>query len=303
MYEAYWGITELPFLQPGHRPASRMHEEAMCRIIFLLESDYPIVLLTGKKGAGKSSLLHQLKNRWKKSNEFSVLHVDFHKIPIRQVASSLLAQTGHRNISNETLEKSWSIFQQCVRENRQNHSLVIFDHISTESVEASGTVQYLYHLAQQPQFPLNLVVVLDTDSNAESGQVLLDRYLDLSPMQNNLEFLTHFEMRNYIHSALERVGAKRVIFDDNSLNALFNSTNGQLGKINQLCDVCMLAGMLDRREIINEVIVHAAAAELWTDRLPQSRSTSDGHKKMEDIVFPESTSQQLDIPGDGVVTV
>jgi len=70
MYLAHWGLSRSPFgghLDPALFLASASHEEALARLLFLVDHRRRLGLLLGGRGSGKSTVLEVLASRLRKS--------------------------------------------------------------------------------------------------------------------------------------------------------------------------------------------------------------------------------------------
>jgi general secretion pathway protein A len=271
MYANYWGLSEIPFkntLDVRWFYESPGHEEALARLLFLIEQHRRCGVLWGPSGTGKSLILELLR-REAARNGGEVALVDVLGHGSREMLWEVLAGLGLAPGVDDSQFRLWRLLHDHVLANR--HSLaalvLVLDHIDRAQTDCLAAIERLQHLSAGGQTGLTLILGVTSERAGGHAQTLCD----ISDLRIDLAPLNRQEMQQYVESLLGRAGAARPLFDAPALDRLFDESRGVPREVNRLCDLALLAGMADQAAHVDESIVGAAAEELHV-RLPATRS-------------------------------
>lgn len=256
---AHWGFDRWPFSHPratGFRTVGVAHEEALARLLFLVDERRRCGWLVGSAGTGKSCLFRQVKSYAERHGR-CCLSIDTTAIGDADIATQLecqlLADRGDINSPSQ----SWSHVQQCFL----NLALVgqpivvLLDQFDLAINDAPLAACRLMSLADSTGAELTLL--LSTRGPLTSRE-LLDR-VDLTV---ELNAWSSDETNRFVKDAMRTAGATQEIFLPSAIATLQEVTHGIPRNVVQMCDLSLLAAMNDNRQQIDADLVEAIASEL-----------------------------------------
>lgn len=267
MYAAYWGLAESPFkntLDPRWFFESQGHEEALARLLYLVEQRRRCGLVSGVAGTGKSLVLEVLRSQAVRSGSHVAL-VDLVGRTARELLWETLAGLGFWPGADDAPHRLWRRVQEHIAANRfARFSLVLlFDHLDRAQPECIVAIERLAQLSAGGQTGLTLILASRNQQAPEMLHQVSDVRIDLGPIERE-------QIRQHVETLLARAGAERPIFDESAFDRLYDETRGIPRQINRLCELALLAGMAEQVATIGEPIIAAAADDLH-QRRPAAR--------------------------------
>jgi len=262
MYANYWGLSDIPFrntLDTRWFYQSPTHDEALARLLFLIENRRRCGVLSGAAGTGKSLLLGILAGEAARTGG-EIAHVDLVGRSSHEMLWEIVAELGVPAGPDDAATRLWRKLHDHILANRfARASLVLLlDHLDRAHAECVAVVERLQHLASSGEIGLTLIVGVRDGRTA----VLAPVFREISDLRIELDALDRTETQYYIETLLTRAGATQELFDSSAIDRLFAETRGVPRHLNRLCDLALLAGMADHALRIDETIVTAAAEEL-----------------------------------------
>jgi general secretion pathway protein A len=271
MYADYWGLAEIPFknrLDTRWYFDSPGHDEALARLIFLVEQHRRCGVLSGLSGTGKSLILELLRRETVRTGAEVVL-VDVLGCGGRELLWEILATLGKAGGTDDSSHRLWIRLQDHIRVNCDASLplVLILDHLDRAQPDCLVTVERLQHLSSAAHSGLTLVLGVSNDRAAAQAEFLRD----ISDLRIDVVPLDRGQTQKYVETLLERAGADRPLFDSSAFDRLFDAALGIPRQINRLCDLALLAGMADQVPQIDEGIIATVAEELQA-RAPADRN-------------------------------
>lgn len=278
MYADYWGLAESPFkntLDPRWFFESPGHEEALARLLFLVEQQRRCGLVSGAAGTGKSLVLDILRSQAARAGSRVAL-VDLVGRTAREMLWETLAGLGFWPGSDDAPHRLWRRLQDHITANRfARFSLVLlFDHLDRAQAECISAIERIQHLSAGGQTGLTLILGTRSQRTPELAQSLRE----ISDVRIELGPIDREQIRQYVETLLARAGADRALFDESAFERLYDETHGIPRQINRLCELALVAGMAEQATTIGDSIVAAAADELH-QRLPGARPFSESRPR------------------------
>jgi general secretion pathway protein A len=291
---AYWGFRRWPFQrqrtvdQPG---LGASHEEALARLLFLVDEHRRFGLLTGVAGTGKSCLLRRVKSYAERRGRVC-LEVDATGVAAGELAGRIAEQFPVDCEPGATPARCWSLIQRELA----NQALVgravvaIVDHFDPAEPGGAAQLLRLMNLAESLGTELTLLVA----ARSPISNVDLRENFDL---RDNVELSVELtgwslaETGRFITETLRTAGAVSDIFAPDSVAAIHEITAGIPRDVVRVCDLSLLAAMSEGRLEIAAETVKAAAAEL----APKAGLTPQA----EFFPQPESERQAETVPQSG----
>ena len=266
MYTAYWQLSQKPFDHSADAKfyyPSEGHQAALFKLRYAVESRQGAALLAGAGGSGKTLLTQMLPQHLSECCA-PVVHLVFPQMPTADLLTYLADELGapagdHR----QTVEGSVRRIQQFFTDNsgRGRHAVVVLDeaHLLDDprTLEALRLLLNFEHQGQ-PQLTLLFVGqpgILSLMSRSHALEERLGARCLLPPLSPE-------ETLSYVSHRLTAAGATRAIFDTDALEAIHETTQGVVRRINRLADLALLVGYADELPALGRPQIEALAHEL-----------------------------------------
>lgn len=262
MYADYWGLAETPFhsaADPRWFFESPGHEEALARLLFLIEHQRRCGVISGAPGTGKSLILELVRSEAARSGAQAAL-VDLVGRTTREMLWEILASLGLWPGAEDAPHKLWRRLQDRIAANAdaRQRLVLLFDHLERGHAECISAIERLQQLSAGGRAGLTLIVGIRSQRSPETARVLRD----MSDLRIDLPPFDREQTRQYVEALLARAGAQRPFFADSAFDRLYDETQGVPREINRLCELSLLAGMAEQATSIDDPLVAAAAEEL-----------------------------------------
>ena len=268
MYRDFYGLKEEPFnITPDLRFLywSQKHQEAFRHLVYGVQSNKGLAVLTGEPGTGKTAILRAVTEHL--GEQYPGVHIAFlvnSKINVQDLFCLIFDEFGL-----ETNEDSKSMYliklKNFLMQNHYNNqkNILILDEAQNfhatlleeirllSNMELAGEKLLHIFLVGQPQLLENV----KTPSLGQLKQRLGIMY--------NLLPLNRLETELYIHKRLSVAGAHEVdIFRNDALDEIFASAHGFPRLINILCDNALLFGCSTNTYHIGRDIIRRVAKDM-----------------------------------------
>ena len=265
MYESHWQLDRRPFengLEPGFYYPGETHQGALLKLRYVLENQRGAAVLAGPSGCGKTLLVQMLKQQL--PARFSpFVHLVFPQMTTGELLAYIAGELGTTIAPPYSVDESVRQIQQALVQlaAQGRHAVIAVDeaHLldDTHTLEA---LRLLLNFETGTQPGLTLLLI---------GQPALLPILDRMPgleermgVKCLLRPLTLEETISYVTHRLQAAGAKRTIFEPDALETLYHLTGGLPRRINRLCDLALLIGYAEERQMIPASQLEAVHEEL-----------------------------------------
>ncbi|MEW6077763.1 MAG: AAA family ATPase [Thermodesulfobacteriota bacterium] len=264
MYLDYWELREPPFLNvPSHEIffESPQHQEAINRLLYVINHRKGVAMLTGEVGCGKTTVIRNLSS-YLPSGRFeirmlsnpAVSAVDLIRgiliqfgIPVKSTSKSVLLEELRRKLETYAAHNGGAV-------------LVVDEAHVINSKSTLDELRMLLNLQADNRFLLTLIMV---------GQPLLLKKVEILQalkerisMKYHLPPLNEEDTNQYIQYRLKQAGSERAIFSGESIPLVYEYSHGVPLRINNLCDRCFLIGMMNKKQSVDAETVKQAVADL-----------------------------------------
>lgn len=264
MYLEYWGFNTTPFMNVPSEDLffeSPQHEEAINRLLYVVNYRQGVAMLTGEVGCGKTTVAKNLKNHLPEGKFNIQMLTNPALSPTDFIRAILLsfnvsAKTNAKSILIDELSKKISSYA-----SQGGGAVLIIDEAHViNSKKVMEELRMLLNLQYNNQFLLTLIML---------GQPpLLDKINAIQPLKERISMkynlppldITHTE--DYVLFRTQRAGAANGLFTKNAIALIHNYASGIPLRINNLCDRCFLIGMMQKGRQINSEIVKQSIADL-----------------------------------------
>jgi len=256
----HWGLSHDPFAgRPGY-VATPVHEEAVARLVYAVESGERRVTLTAGPGLGKTVVLEESLARLRDPRR-RLCRV---AAPLDGV--SLLHELTRRlgGVSDPRLDRpgAWRAFLEVVRLYRVQGIALVLALDDAHTLATGPDRADLARLASIDCHPAARVSWLCVGRPADPTAYLDPDGWDLAI---RLVRLTRSEAGQYLHARLATAGRVEPTFTPRAITRLHGLTGGVPRGLDRLASLALAAGALRRLEVIGPEIVDAVSAECEPD--------------------------------------
>jgi general secretion pathway protein A len=282
VYKDFYGLQEEPFnITPDPRFLywSQKHLEAFRHLVYGVQSNRGLAVLTGEAGTGKTAILRAVTEHL--GEQYPEVHIAFlvnSKINVQDLFCLIFDEFGLEmggDSKSMYLIKLKSFLIQNHHNNQKNilildeaqnfHAALLEEIRLLSNMEVAGEKLLHIFLVGQPQLLENV----KTPSLGQLKQRLGIMY--------NLLPLSRLETELYIHKRLSVAGAHAVdIFKSDALDEIFACANGFPRLINIICDNALLFGCSTNTYHLGRDIIRRVAQDMdisaWEEDVPPESS-------------------------------
>ncbi len=266
MYNEYFGFREAPFSiapDPRYLFMTEQHREALAHLVYGLNSDGGIILLTGEVGTGKTTVCRALLNRIPdKANIALVLNP---KLTAVELLATICDELHIEHPADASLKTCTDLI----------HRFLIDRHASGEkTVLIIDEAQHLDHSVLEQ---LRLLTNLETDKQKLLQIIILGQpeLLDILSSEDmrqlaqritarfHLKPLNRDEIKAYVDHRLAVAGQNVQLFTPTSIQRLYSLSHGIPRLINILCDRALLGACVQNHPRVEAQTLEQAASEVF----------------------------------------
>lgn len=260
----YWKLKRPPFSNAPSRGLffpSPQHEEALRRLLYVVENRKGVAMLSGEVGCGKTTVVKSLANHLE-SERFHFQMIPNPALKPEDLLKAVLLKLGGRPENGSKtlmLDQIQKVLQQ--NEAAGKSTVLAIDEAHVIGCrETLDELRMLLNFQSEDQFLITLILV---------GQPpLLGNISRLQPLKERIAVkfnLTPLDFENtvrYLLFRLKAAGASRGIFTRQAVEVLYEHAGGIPLRINNLGDRCLLAGVMRRTKVVDSRVVQDAIADM-----------------------------------------
>jgi len=276
MYSTYFGLTEKPFAiapDPRFLFMSDMHREALAHLIYGINSDGCIILLTGDVGTGKTTVCRCFFGQVPVNTDIAVILNP--KLTIIELLQTICEEFGvdiadaPQSVKEYTDLLNHYLFESNAR-GRIN--VVIIDEAQNLAPDVLEQLRLLTNLETNTHKLLKIVLIgqpelrdlLSLPTLAQINQRITTRY--------HLRPLPAKQLKTYIEHRISVAGPQQQkIFTNAAIRYIGRKSHGIPRIVNVICDRAMLGAYAGNSPKVTRQIARLAAREVLTPS-PQNRS-------------------------------
>jgi len=251
--------------------ASPTHEEALARLLFLVESNRRFGLIFGESGTGKTMLLRVLMAELKR-HHWTAAYIDLYGLDVEEMLLELAAALNLMPIHSARPSEHFRHIEDCLHAmslTRQSCVLCL-DHLDRADSGCVNAVARLIHPAPGRASHATFIVATQPDHLSRMAR-LVEEQSDLRIEVNRLQFE---EAVWYISDTLDKAGWDPHLFDAEAISDIHSKSHGIPRDINRLCELALLAASSEEEERVTVSVVESAYAELG--RYPRREAVAVG---------------------------
>ena len=281
MYKDFYGLKEEPFnITPDPRFLywSQKHQEAFRHLVYGVQSNKGLAVLTGEPGTGKTAILRAVTEHL--SEQYPGVHIAFlvnSKINVQDLFCLVFDEFGLE--ANEDSKSMYLIkLKNFLVQNHHNNqkNILILDEAQNFHAALLEEIRLLSNMEVAGEKLLHIFLVGQPQLLENVKMPSLGQLKQRLGIMYNLLPLNRLETELYIHKRLSVAGAPEVdIFRHDALDEIFASAHGFPRLINLLCDNALLFGSSTNtfhigRDIIRRVAKDMDLSAIEEDITPES---------------------------------
>ena len=257
MYEHFYGLKEKPFQivpNPSYLYMSPVHENALTYLEYGLMENVGFILLTGKVGTGKTTLVRHIMDQFETDKEIAVI---FNTNVTTDELIQLILQSFELEpeVGNKT--KNLDLFQHFLIEKYAENKqvLLIVDEAQNLSDEAIEEIRMFSNLQSDDQNLIQIMLVGQPELKDRLSQPGHSPFAQRIAVNFFLSGLADGETKSYIAYRLEKAGGRPDIFSQDAIDMIFKASGGIPRSINLICDTALVYGFGYELETIDAPVI------------------------------------------------
>lgn len=254
MYNEYWGLTEKPFENTANARFlyyTPQHEEAFSRLTYAVNEEKGAALLTGVFGCGKTVIAQALIGSLNKA-KYEVAFIVNPQLSHVELLREIVYDLGIRESLPTLKTDIMHLLNERLLQNMDDgkNTVVIIDeaHLIEDKV-IFEELRLLLNLQEKNKFLLTLIFLGQPE--------LKEKIKNIKQLEQRISVKYHLsgldpaQTAKYIQYRLEVASVTRNIFEDESLDAIYDSSGGIPRRINQICDMALLTAFGRKQQTVN----------------------------------------------------
>ncbi len=266
MYKTYFGFTEKPFTiapNPQYLFMSPRHQEALAHMLYAMQGEGGIMVLTGEVGTGKTTLCRHMLAEVPENTDVAYI------INPRQSATEMLASLCdelHVECSDtRSIKALTDALNQHLLDNhaKGKHTVLIIDEAQQLDITVLEQLRLLTNLETNDKKLLQIMLL----GQPELADVLkrkdLRQFAQRITARYHLTPLTQDEVADYVAHRLQIAGCdKQTLFPKPVLQLLYDYSGGVPRLINLLADRALLGAYASEQKQVSKAILQQAKEEV-----------------------------------------
>jgi len=283
MYLTFYGLTEKPFnatpdpkflyMSPGHR-------EALAQLLYGTQERKGFIVLTGKVGTGKTTLLHTLRQRL--NGQTAISFVVHSTLPFDGILEYVLQDLGIAKTGDSRAQRLMALNNFLIeREPAGESTVLVLDEAQNLDASTLEQIRLLSNFETPTSKLLQILLVGQPELKARLQLPELQQLKQRIGLRCQIPPLASDEIRDYIRTRLRIAGARDLaLFTDAAVSRITEYSGGIPRLINIVCDHCLLFGFADAKRRIDRPIVNRAIEYLEDGARPQRKERALRGSKM-----------------------
>jgi general secretion pathway protein A len=261
MYLTFYGLAEKPFnatpdprflyMSPGHR-------EALAQLLYGTQERKGFIVLIGKVGTGKTTLLHSLVQRL--DGQSAVAFVVNSALPFDDLLEYICEDLGIPKAGPSRAQRLIALNNFLIaRERAGQNTVLIVDEAQNLDVTTLEQIRLLSNFETPSSKLLQILLVGQPELKARLDRPELRQLKQRVGLRCQIPPLTPEQTRAYVRTRLRIAGARDLgVFTDAAIDRITAYAGGVPRLINTVCDHCLLFGYADQKRRIERNTVNRA---------------------------------------------
>lgn len=265
MYQEYYGFTRLPFdkdIPPDDLFTSQPQQELAARLTVLLHQQ-SIGLLTGEIGTGKSTAIRSF-TAGLDPNRYCLIYLSNPTIGVTGLYRDILAALHHEPPFSlpRLVAAIRTVFDDLVR-SKQRFPLLVIDEAHLLPPQAFEQFRLLLSTQMDSRSLASLLLVGQPALRDTLRLAAHRAFFQRLTVRYHLPPLDLFSTIAYIKHHILLAGYQGGhLFSDDAMTRIFDYTKGVPRQINLVCATALLAGMIDKKNLLDETTIRKVIADM-----------------------------------------
>lgn len=266
MYEAYWKLKEKPFENtpdPRFIFFTQRHDEALSRMLYAMRERKGAALLTGEYGSGKTLLSRVFWKELQQEQKYQAAFILNPCLPAWELIKEIFHQlSGGQAIPAAKIDLFHSLHKLLYSNYDANkHSVIVIDEAQAiNDEEIFEELRLLLNFQLNDSFLLTLILLGQPELKEKINK--LPQFRQRIAIRYHLRALPQDMSLGYIQHRLKVAGAQKEIFLEETFEPIYKFSAGIPRRINNICDMALLAGYSQGLPHINKEIIREVAEDL-----------------------------------------
>jgi general secretion pathway protein A len=261
MYLTFYGLTEKPFNptpDPRFLYMSPAHREALAQLSYGVQERKGFMLLTGRVGTGKTTLLHALRRRL--DGQIAISYVFNSTLPFDGILEYVLEDLGIAKGLESRAQRLIALNNFLIdRERTGQNTVLIFDEAQNLDPATLEQIRLLSNFETPTDKLLQIVLVGQPELRTRLHLPDLQQLKQRIGLRYHIPPLTQGEARQYVRRRLRIAGAHDLgLFTEPAVDRLAEYSGGIPRVINMVCDHSLVFGYADQKRRIDRSTVNQA---------------------------------------------
>lgn len=266
MYEAYWKLKEKPFENtpdPRFIFFTQRHDEALSRMLYAMRERKGSALLTGEYGSGKTLLSRVFWKELQQEQKYQAAFILNPCLPAWELIKEIFHQlSGGQTIPAAKIDLFHSLHKLLYSNYEANkHSVIVIDEAQAiNDEEIFEELRLLLNFQLNDSFLLTLILLGQPELKEKINK--LPQFRQRIAIRYHLRALSQEMSLGYIQHRLKVAGAQNEIFLEETFESIYKFSSGIPRRINNICDMALLAGYSQGLPQINKEVIREVAEDL-----------------------------------------
>lgn len=256
MYLEYWGFKKFPFdnvPDPDFFYLSKPHEEGLTRLLYAVERRKGCAMLSGDPGSGKT-ILSKVFLRRIPEQKFDIAMISNPMVDTTEFLQDILYKFNINDVPNAKVQ-ILQVLNKRLTDNMNNdrETLLVIDEAQLLTLATLEEIRLLLNFQLSNRFLLTIFLMGQPE--------MVDQIKKIKQLEQRIAikyFLRPFnfeETAKYILFREKKAGGTKNVFTRQAIDLVFKHTNGIPRMINNLCDLALLVGSGQQKEMITADLI------------------------------------------------
>ena len=264
MYLSYYGLEFNPFdKEIDTKNAFETNDFKILnnRLNFLKEHR-GMALITGSSGLGKTFVIRNFINKLN-SNLYKSIYICMSTITViefyKQLCYALDIESPFKKI--DMFREIQERIMYLVKEKKIN-VIIVIDEAQYLKTNILNDLKILFNFELDSKNYVSLILVGESLLNNILSRNIYEALAQRITISYNMVGITKEELKEYIEDRIRLAHGNSGIFNDQSIEAIYNSCNGSIRMVNNIITKCFIIGKSKNKDYIDTDVVLEASNEL-----------------------------------------
>ena len=278
MYNSYFGFSEKPFTiapNPHFLFLSKRHQEALAHMLYGLQGEGGVMVLTGEVGTGKTTICRSLLKQLPENT--NVAYIINPKQSANEMLASLCDELHITYTDNGSIKTLTDALNQYLLDAhaKGQHTVLIIDEAQNLEIPVLEQLRLLTNLETNDKKLLQIMLLGQPELSDTLQRKDLRQLAQRITSRYHLTALNKDELVSYVHHRLSIAGvSNQNLFPKPVLDLLFEYSGGIPRLINLIADRALLGTYASENKQVDKAILQQARNEVLGETTHTTASTT-----------------------------